>query len=78
MLAHFCCFSSILRLGLVVDSAGAPTAPMEGTELAGLFRSDTSGGSITLNASIFANKGPKGLAGLIALVRGGPWATPRP
>src|SRR6516225_6436137 len=78
MLAHFCCFSSILRLGLVVDSAGAPTAPMEGTELAGLFRSDTSGGSITLNASIFANKGPKGLAGLIALVRAGRWASPRP
>jgi len=36
---------------------------MEGTELAGLFRSDTSGGSISLNASIFANKGPQGLAG---------------
>ena len=54
MLAHFCCFSSILRLGLVVDCALIAHAPMEGRELAGLFRSDASGGSIILNASILA------------------------
>ena len=46
---------------------------MEGTELAGLFRSDTSGGSISLNASIFANKGPKAWQGLMALVCAGRW-----
>src|SRR5262245_31186346 len=40
MLAHFCCFSSILRLGLVVDCALMAHGPMEGRELAGLFRSD--------------------------------------
>ena len=34
---------------------------MVGRELAGLFRSDTSGGSISLNASIFANKGSQRL-----------------
>ena len=78
MLAHFCCFSSILRLGLVVDCALMAHGPMEGRELAGLFRSDASGGSIILNASIFTNKRPKGLAGLIALVRGGRWVSPQP
>ena len=55
-----------------------PTAPMEGRELAGLFRSDTSGGSISLNASIFANKGPKGLAGTDCAGVRGSLASPRP
>ena len=50
MLAHFCCFSSILRLGLVVDCALIAHAPMEGRELAGLFRSDASGCSIILKS----------------------------
>src|SRR5215471_9744815 len=66
-------------LGLVVDCARwSPTAPMEGTELAGLFRSDTSGGSISLNAFIFANKGPKGLAGTDCAGARGSLASPRP
>jgi hypothetical protein len=46
--------------------------------LAGLFRSDTSGGSISLNASIFANKGPKGLAGTDCAGARGSLASPRP
>src|SRR5262249_43825276 len=51
---------------------------MEGTELAGLFRSNTSGGSISLNAVIFANKGPKGLAGTDCAGARGSLASPRP
>jgi len=51
---------------------------MEGTELAGLFRSDTSGGSISLNASIFANKGPQGLAGTDCAGVRGSLASPPP
>ena len=46
--------------------------------MAGLFRSDTSGGSISLNASIFANKGPKGLAGTDCAGARGSLASPRP
>ena len=46
--------------------------------MAGLFRSDTSGGSISLNASIFANKGPQGLAGTDCAGVRGSLASPPP
>ena len=65
-------------LGLVVDCALVAHGADGGTELAGLFRSDTSGGSISLNASIFANKGPQGLAGTDCAGVRGSLASPRP
>jgi hypothetical protein len=71
-------FAALVRScgsGLVVDCALIAHGA-DGGKGIGRFILDTSGGSIILNASIFANKGPKGLAGLIA--RGGRWASPRP
>src|SRR5262249_18144924 len=62
-------------LRLVVDCALIADG---GNGIGRLFRSDTSGGSISLNASIFANKGPKGLAGTDCAGARGSLASPRP
>src|SRR5262245_977987 len=79
MLAHFCCFSSILRArpGRRLR-AGRPRRRWRERNWPVYLRSDTSGGSISLNASIFANKGPKGLAGTDCAGVRGSLASPRP